>query len=165
MGLFDSLQSTNKRKWVSVLDDNETTSELKKIIQDFLIKDNIDFDKYLENQEANSLARKIGLDCWERANSLSIYDEVKNKKINCTPTFRKHFANDRSNRGLGIPDWFYIAYPDVALWLIENNSILEKEMESREADFFVNDKISNSLFRFLIDRYRNETRNKLECSN
>jgi hypothetical protein len=162
MGFF-KVFSVNGKKWYSVLGDKDVPEEFKKIVYQFFLKDNIDFDKYVENQKANSLIGFLGLKAWETANSLSIYDEVRDEKINCTKTFREHFADDRLNRALGIPDWFYIAYPDVALWLGKNLSLFERELELREKEFIIDDKPNLKVFRFFIDKYFLSTGEKLEC--
>lgn len=151
----------NKIKWEAVLGDPETSDSLKGIITEFFMRDDLDFDKCIENQKANSTVDSFsGLEFWEKLNSISI---EQSKKINCTKTFREHFSNNRLNRGLSVPDWFYIGYPDVAKWMEESGDDFDRELSAREDEFMDGDKISLKLFRFLIDRYKSTTRHKLEC--
>src|SRR5690606_27649819 len=107
MGIFNSLFNSNKRRWERIASDTSLPLDMKFAIKDFFLVDNIDVDKYIQNDLANSVV-DTGLDAWELANTLSMDKNVQNEKINCTKTFRTHFSNDRYNRGLGVPDWFYI---------------------------------------------------------
>jgi hypothetical protein len=163
MGLFDSLINTNKSRWKAIANNNANSNDFKKIVENFFILDNIDIDKYIENETANSVVH-IGLNMWELANSVSLDSNVQKQKINCTKSFREHFSNNRINRGLGIPDWFYIAYPDVAFWMHENSKNIKNEISGRENVFFQNDEILPPFFRFVIQKYIQQTGNHLECA-
>ena len=118
MGLFDVFNA-NKKKWMIILESSDFDSQLKVIIRDFFIRDNIIVEIYLENQKANETTKfgNGGLENWEDANNISMNSEPP---ILCSKTFKQHFSNNRLNRGLQTPDWFYIAYPDVAHWLCKH---------------------------------------------
>lgn len=161
MGLFDVFNA-NKRKWLNVQSKQLPDSNFQAIIRDFLIPDDILIELFFENQRANNttLDWHGSLEMWEGSNKISMNPEPP---INCTKTFRQHFANDRLNRGGQIPDWFYIAYPDVAHWFHKNITKFETEMESREDELFGEDGINPIFFRELINRFKTAN-GKLECT-
>lgn len=161
MGLFDAFNA-NKRKWINVQSKPNLDPEFKMIIKEFLIPDDILIELFFENQRANETTKgwQGGLEMWESSNSISINPEPP---IKCTKTFREHFSNDTLNRGGQMPDWFYIAYPDVAHWFHKNITKFETEMESREDELFGEDGIRPIFFRELIDRFKSAN-GKLECT-
>lgn len=162
MAIFGSLNNSEKQNWISLLTKGEPSIQLLYIIDNFFIKDNIDRNKYHENYRANATINGfLGLTYFEQVNSVSVNKE---NPINCTSTFRKHFADNKSNRATHIPDWFYIGYPDVAYWCDENGQIIEREIQNRNLDFISNDKIDIEYFRFLINFYMEKTHLQLECS-
>ena len=101
-------------EWRDLLLDHNVDEDFKKLIKLFFVKDNISYLKFLENQKANEICKTIGFENWEMAQSLSAKE---NKEIiNCTKTFRENFADDILRRNPNVPEWFYIAYPDVEIW-------------------------------------------------
>lgn len=162
MGIFNSLFNSNKKRWEGIAANSSIPLYMKNVIKDFFIVDNIDVDKYIENDLANSIV-DTGLDLWEFSNTFSMDKNVQKQKINCTKTFRAHFSNDRFNRGLDVPDWFYIAYPDVAYWMNKNTDSIEKELSGRESEFLTNGKLGSIFFRFIIEKYKKENNRLLEC--
>lgn len=162
MGLFD-IFNPNKKRWLAIINNNEVPQEFEQVIHDFLIKDNILFEKFVENQRANEIVESSigGIELWESVNNgLSQNPEPP---IKCTPTFRAHFAHDTLNRGLEVPSWFYVAYPDVAFWFQKNTDNLEKELDSLEGILFDESGLKLSFFRFIIDKYQKQTGMSLEC--
>ena len=161
MGLFDVFNQ-NKRKWLAVQADADMSQEQKIIIRDFYIQDDIQIEKFIENQRANETTGydKGGISMWEAYNRISTNPEPP---INCTPTFRQHFSNNTLNRGNAIPAWFYIAYPDVAYWFHQNFSKFQDELDSREEELTLDDGINPVFFRELINRYI-KINVRLECS-
>lgn len=158
--MFDFLIS-EKRKWIAMLAKGEPSFQLLYIIDEFFIKDNLDLNKYYENHKANSIIDGLnGLDYYEQVNSISL---TKKGSINCTHTYRRYFSNNKLNRGEMIPDWFYIGYPDVALWSIENEQIIDTALSNNRVSFFSENKIDIEYFRFLIDLYLHVMKTKLEC--
>jgi hypothetical protein len=157
---------SSKQIWSDISKNDAVDFGLKKIINDFFLIDEIDYKKYYQNERANELASDGGLDSWEISN----VDDTK--AVNCTPTFRKHFANDTVNRGIGVPSWFYIAYPDVALWFDEKNDDPNwfqnnfKELSDvieKNDNFFSNYENYKVLLRGLINKFKLNN-GKLECS-
>ena len=161
MGLFDVFNA-NKKKWMIILESSDFDSQLKVIIRDFFIRDNIIVEIYLENQKANETTKfgNGGLENWEDANNISMNSEPP---ILCSKTFKQHFSNNRLNRGLQTPDWFYIAYPDVAHWFQQNLAKFGNEMESKKAEFFDLNGVRPVFFREIIERFKTEN-GKLECT-
>ena len=154
----------NRQKWSSYIDEKKLSSEDKYIVINFLIKDDILIENYRENNFVNNLFYiHSNLETWEDAQCVSADENVRSSKIKCTPTFRKHFANSRLNRSMIIPDWFYIAYPDVAVWLNNNLDNYEREILKYEKEFEKKSEIRFQLFRFFINEYKKNTQNTLEC--
>jgi hypothetical protein len=165
MGLFN-IFSDNKRKWFNIMANGDVEKDFKLIIEKFFIQDDIDLDKYMENNSVNNIIDEYGgLASFEDLKSISSDPELRNFVINCTPTFKEHFANNRFNRGLQVPDWFYIGYPDVALWMKKNDEIIDKNIEGKEDEFFSDKAIKVDFFRLLINLYKRETGKNLECTN
>ncbi len=159
MGIFD-LFSSNKRKWMAVLAEAGITNEWKFIINEFFIKDNISIEKYQQNSAVNDMVDQFsGLEYWRMSNELSAYPEPEPY---CTQSFRRYFSENRFNRAMGVPDWFYIAYPDVANWMQNKLEQLENEFSDREEEFFSDNGVNPRFFRILIERYK-QTRGTLEC--
>jgi hypothetical protein len=123
MKMFDLIFSKNKRKWISFLNevsspmDRYFVSKWRLVIDNFCLKYNIDYEKYLANVK------------WDDG-KLSIYQN-KDDVNNCSATFRKYFANNYerllTNRDLGNNEWFYHAFPDVAKYFEENYEIIENQ--------------------------------------
>lgn len=139
--VFNILFNKNKRRWLANMLEDSTSPEMKEAIEFFMIQDNIDLEKYIENQKANK----------------------GQSNTNCTPTFRTNFINNRFNRAMGIPDWFYIGYPDVAQWMIENESIIDKDILDKQRELESGISI-NKVIRLIIDKFRKHTGRKLECT-
>jgi hypothetical protein len=162
MGIFD-IFNENKRKWLVIQGQPGIPQDFKNVIRDFLLKDNILLEKYCENERANNTIDGLtrGLTRWEMLNRISSNPEPP---IKCTPTFREHFSEERLlSRGQQTPDWFFIAYPDVAYWLQENLESIEKILENRMEEFITPSGVNPKFFRLLIDSYKSK-HGKLECS-
>ncbi len=157
------LREVNKRKWQAIASESEITPYLKMVVEDFYIRDRINYETYLENQRANETTKELGsgLNIWEKSNQLKMMPE---QPINCSPSFRKHYSEDRFNRGNLVPTWFYIAYPDIAFWFHDNLNLFENEIETREAELFDEEgKMRPLFFREVIEKYKN-LKGKIECA-
>ena len=161
MGLFD-IFNANKRKWISLQTDSNMSPKFRQIIKDFFIHDDIVIEKYMENQRANATTEgwNGGLQNWEDLNNISM---EKEPPINCTKTFRQHYSNDRLNRGAKMPEWLYIAYPDVAHWFHANLKKFNPELERRQHELFGKDEVPTYFFREIIERFK-AANGKLECT-
>lgn len=150
----------NKMVWLEISESLERHSEMKKIIKDFLIKDEIDFAKYTENEKADEISKGCGLENWERINNLS---EFPKPSTNCTPHFKEHFANDSLKRSPFVANWFYIAYPDVEIWVHRDMKIIEPEFSNNKDFYLTNGRPNNNIYRLMINKYKSQGLN-LECS-
>lgn len=152
----------NKQQWKRLLKDTEISLELKEAIKHFLLIDNIDFEKYLENSRANDICLSgTGLDNWEMSNKLSAIENIE--KINCSQTFRKHYANDSLHRSPFLPNWYYIGYPDVAVWFNDIKETYGAHISINKHKYITNNAPNNNLYRFIINEYLKEHK-YLECS-
>ena len=160
MKFFDILFSKNKRKWITFLNDTSgpmdryIISKWKLVVDNLFLKHNIDFDKYKANEN------------WDNG-KLSIYQN-KGDIIHCSESFRKYFAytSERklSNRDLGVNEWFYHAFPDVAKYFEDNYEEIEAYCKSLGYIYSIDDPKYNLLvFEFVIEQYLRVNR-RLECS-
>ncbi len=161
MGIWGLLFSSNKRKWISFLTENSEpldkywNNKWALIVKNFFIHDNIDFEKYSANAK------------WENGR-LSIYQKEEDL-IKCTPTYRKYFVKSTekrklNNRNLGVHDWFYLGYPDVAVWFEENYENIEELFNSRGLFFELNNEDYNlEVFKYVVNEYK-KIKGKLECA-
>jgi len=152
--------SSNKRKWITFLGkverpiDRYGDSKWRLIVDNFLLKHNIDFEKY----SAHAL--------WDM-NSLSL-DRDKNLLNYCSPSFKNNFSNTYSrkltNNSLGENNWFYYAYPDVAKWFEDKYEEIETHCNSVGYIFTMDDpKYNLHVFEFVINQYLMNY-SKLECA-
>jgi hypothetical protein len=160
MKFLDLLFSKNKRKWISFLNDvsgpmdRYVDSKWRLIVDNFFLKHNIDFDKYMANAK------------WDNG-KLSIYqndDDI----FQCSEFFRRHFANTSerklSNRNLGVNEWFYHAFPDVAKYFEDNYDQIETYCNSLGYIYSIDEpKYNLHVFEFVIEQYLKVNR-RLECS-
>lgn len=166
MGFFD-IFNANKRKWIAIQGNSDTPDNLIVIIHLFYLKDNIDYAKYLGNEAALSILKGWSVDsieAWEKTENFSIYADSLERKVNCTPTFRNYNSENRYSPARGIPDWFYIAYPDVFEWL--QNDIPNKKfgalLENSSSEYMSNGYPNVTFFRLVIDEFKYKN-GKLEC--
>jgi len=147
--------------WDMILEDEEVDFQFKHVIVNFFKKDKIDLNKYLENQRANEICLNHGsLSFWEK--NLD-YLSSEDNSVNCTPTFREHFAEDSLKRSPHVPIWFYIAYPDVEVWFHKRRSQFNRIVMEREDEFVRDNKLTLNFYRFIIDEFI-EINGFLECS-
>lgn len=163
MWLAEKFLNLNQKKWLGFLEYAGMTADEEHIFRIFYIADNIDFMKFQENLNANEISKAHGgLEFWEMLKKVSADPIERMQKVNCTPTFKEHFTkNDYIPRG--IPEWFYIGYPDVAVWIMDNSKLIEEEFEGREDEIITEDGPNLNFYRKMIDRYKKKV-GKLECS-
>ena len=153
----------NNKQWKALLKESDISNELRNTVEHFMLPDKIDYEKYLQNYKANEICISgTGLKNWEMANNLSAFKEVQH--INCTPTFRKFYADNSLDRSPSIPYWFYIAYPDVEHWFQSRMNIIDSSIANNSAHYLSNGKPNNNLYRLIIDKYKSSTGLHLECS-
>jgi hypothetical protein len=67
---------------------------------------------------------------------------------------------------MGYPSWFYIAFPDVALWAMkgDGSELIKKRFENLSEDELVDGKhIRANLLNDIIKLYQSNTNKPLEC--
>jgi hypothetical protein len=160
MKFLDFLFSKNKRNWISFLNDvsdpmdRYVVSKWRLVVDNFFLKHNIDFDKYMANAK------------WDNG-KLSIYQN-KDDIFQCSDSFRRHFANTSerklSNRNLGVNEWFYHAFPDVAKYFEDKYEEIEAYCNSLGYIYSIDEpKYNLHVFEFVIEQYLKINR-RLECS-
>lgn len=153
MNIFKLLFDKNTKKWLSTVD-NKYEEEWGTIVKNFFVQDNISFEKYQLNAKLDGI------------NRLSVYDKSKDLAA-CTPTFRIYYSSDKlertlNNDDLGINNWFYIAYPDVAKWAGENYYIIKADLMRQGVLFRPYYPDNLQVLRFIVSIYQKNR--KLECS-
>lgn len=160
MKFIDLVFSKNKRKWISFLNEVSTpmdryiVSKWKLIVDNFFLKYNIDYDKFLANAK------------WDNS-KLSIYQNEKDI-IQCSESFRTHFAKTSerklTNINLGENEWFYHAFPDVAKYFEDNYEEIEAYCNSLGYFYAIDEpKFNLHVFEYVIEQYL-KIIGKLECS-
>lgn len=66
-------------------------------------------------------------------------------------------------RSPNIPEWFYIAYPDVEVWFHDRMELIAETVSQNQNYYFTNGKMNNSLLRLMINEYL-KYNNRLECA-
>jgi hypothetical protein len=145
---FESEFTDNQIQWIGIMEteDENTPNNLKSVIQDFFIKDNILFGKYLENLKAKNIL--------EKTSSLVQFEQTNGTKINCSFLFRKYFSERPFLPTTGLPYWFYLAYPEVANWIEINTNWIENEIGESLEDYTENGTLTHNILRFLLDKYK-----------
>lgn len=156
------IRSENRSKWQDVISEPNVTPEYKFIFKEFLMKDDIAFETFAHNFKAGEIVQEfLSVEIWEGINNLG--SDSPQPSLKMSKTFKEHFASNKLNRAMGIPDWFYAAYPDVVVWLQENMATMEAELAEYESIFISDDGPTANFFRYIVDKFKVEN-GKLECS-
>jgi len=129
-----------------LLNEEEVPEYFKSVIRLFLIPNKI-----------SPLKFQINMECFE--------DFYSRGSDNVAPSLIK-FKQHGLDRPMGYPDWFYIAFPDVALWAIHGGGIelVEKKLQNySEEEIFDGDHLNISILIGIIRMYLNNTSKSLEC--
>jgi len=163
MWLAEKFFNLNQKKWLGFLEFAGLNKDEEHIIRMFYMADNIDLLKFQENGNENEISKAHGgLEFWEMLQKHSADPIERMQKVNCTPTFKEHFTkNDYIPQG--IPEWFYIAYPDVTVWIMDNSKSIGEEFKGREDEIISENGPNLNFYRKMIDRYKKRV-GKLECS-
>lgn len=136
-------------QWREFANDPETPAKLRTIIYDFFIPYKISFIKCSINFDAIS----------DPFRYIMYQDEpLFSKTLKC-------FQEDPSLKAMGYPDWFYSAFPDVAMWAIKGAglSIIKQSFKNLSEDELIyNNSLRNEHLKFIVDLYISRTGNKLE---
>lgn len=106
-------KSQNRQKWEVFK--SQVPNEWKKIIEECLIRNHIDYDRWAINMDC--------LDYWSEYSP-----EGRIAQAGLADIIRK---NKRYEMPLGTPDWFLAAFPDVWLWMEKNPEVF-RELRSYE---------------------------------
>ncbi|MGD0342325.1 MAG: hypothetical protein ABSA76_11545 [Bacteroidales bacterium] len=164
MRTIEDLNNVNQQRWLEFIKDGDLSEFEEEVYRMFFMKDNIDIGAFQDNIMAYEISKSYGgLNIWEFANSLSDDPKIRNQKICCSPTFRADFANNEVVPP-GFPEWLYLGYPDVVVWMENNSELIDKEYADREEEISTdNGFFSFDFYRIMIDRYKHQV-GKLECS-
>ena len=138
-------------QWTELYEDDNIVSSFKTIIEDFLLPYGVDYNKFMTNTAA--LDDPFGHITFE-----------DNKDYSQTLT-QFHL---NASKAPGYPDWFYAAFPDVAMWAIsgEGNKLFHAKYSTyTEAELLnpINKKrLSDTILREVLDSYIS-TGHRLEC--
>lgn len=155
------MEIENNRIWLEIISNEDIRDEYKIVISDFMIRDSIDVDKFADNKRTNEIINEYH--SLETYNIINSFSENPLNEIVCTRSFKEYFTKDMFNRAMGIPDWFYIAYPDVTVWLQANLQSLEHELNLNNSTMISEDGPSLDFFRAIVDKYKSRN-GLLECS-
>lgn len=148
---YSTNDESNNKKWQTLLNDDGIKSDFKEIINQFLIPYDIDPIKFLINKDIQ----------------LHPYKLVTHRNDEKFSKTLQKFLEKPGLKARGFPNWFYCAFPDVAMWISngEGNKILRSELSHLEEHEFIDlnrKKIKEKYLKRFIDLYKNNY--NLECS-
>ena len=134
-----------------VLNDSKIDEFYKNLIIQFLIPHKISWIKFIFNKE--------------------YFDDpfpgiLRNDHNDIAPSLKYIKEKWATIYASGYPGWFYIAFPDVALWAIKgdgNNIIKRKFSRLREDDLVENKHFKPEILFKIIELYKKNTNCTLEC--
>lgn len=133
--------------WDNIVSSPNLMSMYREILLSFHLKDNIDVYKYIFNEEALVTEGKTIIDNSQKSKSLKYFSDI-------------------NNRSPSLPDWFAATYPDVIMWIIDNEQFNnDSKLESLDFGGFMQKNAPFITLRYLIESYLNKTKKKLEFSN
>lgn len=144
--------NSNKSKWKQIAN-SCNDALLSEIITEMFIPFNINLNKLT-----------INTDCFENRTILS--NEYSRY---CTPSMEEWCLMPLHNLPLGIPDWFYPAFPEVATWIgtPEAGKYIDSITEGKNS-YELNDrnnKIRMSILRQMVESYIKVTGKRLEVAD
>ena len=137
-------------KWNEILKSKDIPERLKDLIVKFFIPYQIDPIKFLVNSDATSDPHR--------------YIMYRDQEM-FSETLQK-FQEDLTLKAVAYPDWFYCAFPDVAMWAIRDGGIRvvsDELLSINELTTYLNgDSLKDKYLKIIIDLYK--IRHKLECA-
>lgn len=133
------------------LSDSNTDDFFKKLIKDFLLPFRISSFKFIFNK-----------DYFE--GHWSVRMSIDESRI--APSLVK-LVNNPEMRAAGYPKWFYLAFPDVAWWALAGEGldiIRDRFGHLPASEVIEGDKLESSYLKMIINLYKEQTNNHLECS-
>jgi len=143
----------NQDKWIKIAKEKD---ELAIAVHNYFIPDFIDYEKFIRNSRSYVVYHKYGnYGAWEDLNR-----KINNPEPPLNPTFSFSKLDLLKHKAETIPYWFFIAYPDVAIWFGEKQKdpfyvfqIAEKYKGKIKDNPYFTESI---LLRDLINEFRNE---------
>jgi hypothetical protein len=136
--------------WNDHLNDPEAPDDQKFLIINFLLPYKISVLKFLLNK-----------DYWEDPFPV----DFTNNHKHIAPSLKK-IKESRYDIALGYPDWFFVAFPDVAFWAMKGpgkSLIMSKFKNYPEEKLSDGNYLRPNLLNEIIKMYLNNTGNPLEC--
>lgn len=137
-------------EWEALLSDDSVAERFKWVIRTFLKPHNIDPTKFTTNMDATSDPYRY-----------LMYRDNKNFSSTL-----QQFQENPSLKAMGYPEWFYWAFPDVAMWAIrgQGNKLVKEKLEGlAEEDLVDFDKnhLKEGILKTIINLYLVD--GELEC--
>ena len=150
-GVLDKAQLSEDtvESYKGMLEDKDTDPTYHKLISNFLLPYRISFFKFIFNKDYYR----------------EVVDKSERTRRQIAPSLVK-LMDDPTCRANGYPHWFYIAFPDVALWAMigNGNSILKQEFAKLPMEKIIeNGGFSIPFLKMIIELYKQDTNNRLEC--
>ena len=139
-------------EWNEILKSKDFPEYFKELIVKFFIPYQIDPIKFLVNSDATSDPHR--------------YIMYRDHEM-FSKTLQK-FQEDLTLKAVAYPQWFYCAFPDVAMWAIRdggNSVVLDKLLSINELElttYLNGDLLKDKYLKIIIDLYK--IRHKLECA-
>ena len=151
-GIFENkiLDEDNLEDYNELLHDNEIPDFYKDLVRYFLLPYKISLLKFTLNKEYYEDPFPVDLQ----------YDH---KHI--APSLKKIKENP-FDIAIGYPKWFFIAFPDVALWAMKGAGLelIERKFKNlNEEDVIDGSHIKATILNDIIGMYQNNTNKSLEC--
>lgn len=145
------MKDSEIKQWNNLANDPEVPLSLRLAITELFIPYKISIVKFNVNLDATSDPYRY-----------FIYDEntLFSKSL-------RTFQQDPTLKAFGYPDWFYLAFPDVAIWAIRgdgNKTIKEQFKDLSENDLVSNRSIRLEHLKTIISLYIHNVKRPLEVS-
>ena len=152
-GTFDQELDEDTLEWHDgLLNDDDVDEFTKQLIL-----------KILKPFKISMLKFKLNLEYFNEP----YHSDLRNDHSYIAPSLKTIKKNWYSHFAAGYPNWFYVAFPDVSIWAIRGKGkelIKKKFRKLKESDFIENNHIKIKYLIKIIEYYRRETMNTLECA-
>ncbi len=152
--------ATVKEMWYGLLNDPSISNHLRLLIENVYIPYNLCPEKLSINTELFKIKDSIF------DTIIQLMDIMDNSSYKYISPSLKYFVDSPLEITRGYPNWFYIAFPDVAYWVIKEdgyNQSFSMFEHLTEDEFVENGKIKWIHLKKIVDLYLSSTLNMLEC--
>lgn len=145
------MKESELRQWQQLANDSEIPSTMRAAITELFIPNKISILKYTVNQDATS----------DPFRHIIYRDKTLFSKT------LKIFQENTLLKAAGYPNWFYLAFPDVAMWSIKGEGY--KLLEEKFKDLTLNELIYNNYIKLehlqtIVNLYKQNVHTPLEVS-